>query len=257
MIYALLGATGSTGKAILQYYLDNPPKDLKLVMMVRSKSKLLKSFPDLEKNKSLPVEIVEGNLDNTSALEQALEGAEVIYNCISTNDCSPDNSVAQDAAKAIIAALEAENSKLKSAYRRPYLILNRSATLNEKLAGRMGYFVNFIHWALHYCYDDIEAAVNLYKDAKEKDNLLEYICMDPPALHDGGKRTGHKLFLDGSQSSGLNYADLGAGFVEAASRKEEFAGKGVGVTATGDVEQHWDVLRGYILRGIKANITGR
>lgn len=37
-IYTLLGATGSTGTAIVRNLLNNPPQDLKLNISVRSKS---------------------------------------------------------------------------------------------------------------------------------------------------------------------------------------------------------------------------
>ena len=48
--YTLLGATGSTGSAILRCLLSQPPRDLTLKVLVRTKSKLLTLFPGLEQN---------------------------------------------------------------------------------------------------------------------------------------------------------------------------------------------------------------
>jgi hypothetical protein len=73
------------------------------------------------------------------------------------------------------------------------------------------------------------------------------------------ERTGHRLFIagdTGTVSAGVNYADLGAAFLEIAQRKEEFAGMGVGVSATGAVREQWGVLLGYQMTGLKGRLWG-
>jgi hypothetical protein len=60
----------------------------------------------------------------------------------------------------------------------------------------------------------------------------------------------------GTASAGVNYADLGAAFLEIAERKDEFKGMGVGVSATGTVREQWGVLFGYQMVGLKGRIWG-
>lgn len=256
-VQALLGATGSTGGAVLQYLLDEPIKNLELKIFIRSKSKLLKSHPDLENSSAFKeCDIIEAHLDDTAALQRCLNGADIIYDCISSNDSARGISVAQDAAKAILNALRSLQSSQGAAYRKPFVLMNRSTTLNEEYAKTADFSIHLTHFALLYCYDDIAKAGDMFRAGANDENLLELICVDPPALHAGTKRTGHKLQLTGQVYRSLNYPDLGAAFVEIAGRAEEFSGKGVIVGATGDVEEHWDVLVGYLSRGVRARLLG-
>ncbi|QIW97637.1 hypothetical protein AMS68_003155 [Peltaster fructicola] len=255
-VHALLGATGSTGGAVLQYLLDEPLKDLELRVCVRSKPKLLKSFPDLEKTTSSKCHIYEANLDDTSSLQRCLKGAEIIYDCIASNDSAKGIHTAQDAANAVLDALRVLKKEQGAAFIKPVVLINRSVTLNEEAPQEWSKTI--VHWTLYYCYDDIAKAVELFRSGSVNETLLELICVDPPALHAGTKRTGHKLQLTGTPFRSLNYPDLGAAFVEIAKRAEEFSGKGVmvGAAVPDQVEEHWDVLITYLLRGVRANLFG-
>jgi hypothetical protein len=258
--HALLGATGATGSAVLRCYLESPPKDISLNIFVRSKAKLTKIFPDLEATSSPRITIVEAPLDDNQALQSCLRGAEVIHSCIATNDAKPGNRVSQDIAHAVLTALAGLKAEQRSDYIKPTAIIIRAAPLNPDLSGHMPALVHRWLWfVLYHVYSDLEKATKIYEDSAA--GLLEYIFVDAPALFDaeGVVRTGHRLLAPGDTgvaSAGVNYADLGAAFMEIAERKEEFAGKGVGVSATGAVREQWGVLFGYQMAGLKGRLWG-
>jgi len=258
--HALLGATGATGSAVLRCYLESPPQDLNLNIFVRSKAKLIKAFPDLESTSSPHITITEAPLSDNQALQSCLRGAEVIHSCIATNDAKPGNRVSQDIAEALLAALGALREEQGSSYIKPTAVIIRAAPLNPDLSSHMPALVHRWLWfVLYHVYSDLEEASKIYEDAAA--GLLEYIFVDAPALFDaeGVERTGHRLLAagdDGVASAGVNYADLGAAFMEIAERKDEFRGKGVGVSATGTVREEWGVLFGYQMAGLKGRLWG-
>jgi hypothetical protein len=258
--HALLGATGATGSAVLRCYLDSPPKDLTLNIFIRSKSKLLKAFPDLESTSSPHINIIEAPLANTKALQACLRESEIIHMCIATNDAKPGNSVSQDGAKAITEALSELKAQQQTNYIKPTVIVIRAAPLNPELESHMPRLVRRWLWfVLYHIYSDLEKASKIYESAPP--GLLEYVFVDAPALFDadGLERTGHRLILDGDTreaSAGVNYADLGAAFLEIVDRKDECAGKSVGVSATGTVREEWSTLLWYQLEGLKGRVWG-
>jgi putative NADH-flavin reductase len=258
--HALLGATGATGSAVLRCYLASPPKDLTLNIFIRSRSKLLKAFPALESTTSITITITEAPLTDTQALQTCLRGAEIIHMCIATNDAKPGNRVSQDGAQAIASALSQLRIQQPSNYTKPTILIIRAAPLNPDLERHMPALVKRWLWfVLYHIYSDLEKASKVYEDAAP--GLLDYVFVDPPALFDaeGPERTGHRLILEGDSgeaSAGVNYADLGAAFMEIVERREECAGKSVGVSATGAVREEWGTLLWYQFEGLKGRIWG-
>lgn len=180
--------------------------------------------------------------------------------CIATNDAKPGNSVSQDGAKAITAALTELKAEQESNYIKPTVLVIRAAPLSSELASHMPVLVSRWLWfVLYHVYSDLEKASRIYENAAT--GLFDYVFVDPPALFDsdGTERTGHRLISagdTGEASPGVNYADLGAAFVEIADRKAEFAGKSVGVSATGKVREEWGTLLWYQLVGLKGRVWG-
>ena len=84
-VYALLGATGSTGSAILRSLISHPPENLELNIFVRSKSKLLTVFPDLERTNPFKTTIIVSTPDDTTATRACLQNADVVFACIGSN----------------------------------------------------------------------------------------------------------------------------------------------------------------------------
>jgi len=261
--YALLGATGSAGSSILRCLFDEPPKDLGVSVLVRSKSKLLRRFPQLDKPEKLAIRtrIVEGDSSDVAALRSCLEDASIIFMCVGQNGSPPGTTLYSDTAAAVIDALRAIQSQHRQAgivYHVPTIIQLRSASLNSALASQVPRVVHrMVMFCLHHGYADIRLACNAYlAAAAEDDKLLHFTFVDPPTIHDpdGTERTGYKLISTEKQEVALSYADLGAAMCEVAERADEFRDQTVGVTATGKVKASWSVLAGYLARGAGSRI---
>ncbi|TKA66029.1 hypothetical protein B0A49_08117 [Cryomyces minteri] len=258
--YALLGATGSTGSAILRYLLEEPPQRLKLKIFVRSKSKLLKAFPDIEDKAPFSVDIIEGTPDDSAALQKCLQGANVVFMCIATNQCIRGLSICYDITTSIIAALKVLRQKQASSYAVPTILQLRSVNSNPTLGPKESFIArSILRYCLSYVYADLDRGCELLeKTATEDPALLDYVFVDPPGLHDsnGTTRTGHELLVTELPKMNLSYADLGAGFCEVAERRNEFKGMGVAVSATGPVNLSSSILLGYVVTGLKARWIG-
>lgn len=261
--YALLGATGSTGSAILRSLLSQPPEHLTLHVFVRSRSKLLKAFPDLESTTSFKVNIIEGTPSDPLAVQQCLQDVDVVMACIGTNHSTPGTSLMHDTAAAIVDALTIHRKSRGAAYKPPTVLQLRSASLNPALKAHQPWLAQQVApFCFHHVYQDLERACKLYTAAAaaaaESPALLHYVFLDPPAIHDpdGTTPTGYRLVLDEKQEQALSYADLGAAFCEVARRREEFAGKAVGISATGRVNLTVGTLMGYMATGLKGRVWG-
>ena len=236
--------------------LSQPPKDLTLNIFVRSRPKLSKAFPDLETTTAFKINIIEGTPSDATAMQQCLKNVDIVMACIASNESTPGMSLAYDTATAIIDALEIHRKTQGSAYRSPTIIQLRTASLNPVFRAALPWTARTMaSFCFYYIYEDLEYACKLFEESPE---LLNYVYVDPPSIHDadGTTPTGYKLILVGKQEPILSYADLGAAFCEVADRRDEFAGKGVGVTATGTVNQTWGTLMGYMAAGAESRIWG-
>jgi oxidoreductase AflX len=269
--YALLGATGGTGGAILRSLIRQPPADLSLKILVRNKSKLAKMFPSIASaSPPFPVEIIEGTPGNSTALQQTLEDVDAIFQCIASNDAAPGVRLCQDTVDQIISALEEIRKRKGQEYKTPTTILLRSHSVNQHYLKHHANWllVSIIKFILYHSYEDLERATEKLERASSSGPsspnpslppLLHHIHIDPGALHDpdGVEPTGHELLITEKPAPEINYADLGAAMVEVAERREQFRGVAVMPSATGQVRETWHLLRGFLLRGLYGRIFGR
>ncbi len=266
--YALLGATGSTGSAVLNHLLTHPSPALTLNLYVRSASKLYRLHPSLSPTppKQPTINIFEGTLETPEILAQALKGADVIFLCIAENANIPGMSVATDAAKAIIRACEGLKSKEEKGggYKAPTVVVLSSSSVNPKLASATPRAVKrMLEMALNWAYADLRRAEGLYRSLhdssgdKKEAELLNVIFAQPGALVpaiEKDKPTGHVLSTEKS-SRMVSYADLGVGMVEMAEKWEELGlgWRGVSVNATGAVRfDIWNKIK-VLSNGLVAN----
>ncbi|KAF9734849.1 hypothetical protein PMIN06_000686 [Paraphaeosphaeria minitans] len=255
--HVLLGATGSTGSAVLHYLLETRPQDLCLNIFVRNKEKLLAAFPQLLKASRPEIHIYTAPITDAETLTDCLRNAEVIYNCIAANTPARGMDIAQSAAASIINVLQ--NRQNEGQQPPPLLLMNRTMSLNTNVSHQMPPFVRaVVQFFLYHLYADVEKAADLYKQAAEAERpVLKYVYMDAPGLHDSDsmERTGHQLVLKQEVTSdGLNYADFGAAWVEAVERRSEVENRQVAVTATGHVRtQYWVLIR-YNWQGLLARL---
>lgn len=248
--YAILGATGSTGGAVLRHLHSDGPQDLHINIFVRSKSKLSLQHPWTSSASNITV--TEGNLTDTAALQSCLSDVDAVFCCIASNESRAGMSVAQDTAKAITAALAGLKQEKGTAFKPPTVVVLSSAALNPKFSEDTPWpALYMLKFALHYLYQDLELSYDVYKESAS-DGLLEYIFAEPPGLMDpdGTEKTGHSLSMD-KTSYVISYADLGAAMCELAERREEYSGNAVGICATGKVKETWSHQVWDLLGGLK------
>ncbi|KAK5109282.1 hypothetical protein LTR62_007156 [Meristemomyces frigidus] len=252
-VHAILGATGSTGSAVLRCLLASEIPDLTINILVRSKSKLLAAFPQLANAPAAAVNIFEGPVSNEDALTACVQNASVIYLCVATNNSAHKVDIAFSTAARLITALGQLRKARGLEYKPPVVLFNRSLSLSTEVKLPIpGFMKNFLMWGLGVIYEDLERASLLYSLA-EKDELLACITADGPMLMDaeGTEATGYELLRHGTSSWYLSYADLGTALVELGQRRQEFEGRAVGVSATGKVRTTWGSSIWIMLLGLR------
>ncbi|KAJ4145931.1 hypothetical protein LMH87_004762 [Akanthomyces muscarius] len=236
-VHTILGATGGVGSAILRCLLSSQIPDLRINILVRSKSKLLQAFPQLESSSSAIITVFEAPISNEATLKICVKGASTIYVCVATNHASRKVDIALATAARLVETLSHLRKDEGSEYKTPVVLFNRSLALNSDVQMPIpGFAKRFMVFAVGAIYEDLLKAGALYAKA-EKDGLLTCITADPPGLMDpkGTKATGYKFVQRGKTTASINYADFGIAMVELGQRREEFGGKIVGVSATGAV----------------------
>lgn len=271
--YTLCGATGATGRAILNHLISNPPQPqpsqeaetepFTLNIFLRNKQKLLSQFPTLESSPPFPTQIFAGSNKDTSLWKQALSNTDVILMCIATNDSTKGMTLFSDTANAVISALRELQIEQGEEYKTPTICILRAITLNQTFNPGLDKPA-ILFFALRYLYDAMMESNQLYEiAAKENPGLLKIVYVDPPAIHDEeglGGATGYRLDVEPPAQKGeadvrhdVSYADLGVAYCEIAKRREEFCGRGVVVTATGTVKTTW----GRNISGLVSGMVGR
>ena len=177
--------------------------------------------------------------------------------CIASNVATQGINLAYNTATAIISALELHRNAQDNSYKRPTVILLRSASVNPTFKAGMPWLArNMASFCFGYIYEDLDRASKLLEAHSD---LLSPIFIDPASLRDpdgSAGSTGYELLLKPPQEPMSSYADLGEAFCEVSRRRDEFAGKGVGPSATGKVTTSWGVLMGYMASGMKARMWG-
>ena len=222
--YAVLGATGATGQALLQILLQSPKSTVNAY--VRSKARLLKLSPQYTGNDNL--QIFEGALTDVAIIAGCISNVTAVLCVLGANENAPGLHVAQDAAHSIVAAcchLKTQNPAVNL----PKILFLTSATINPHLCRDLPAPA---HWLLKtsfsYIYEDLEYAeayLELHK------SWLNVTFIQPGGLVQDTQR-GHAISLDRQQTF-LSYLDLAAGMIEAANAGEDlYKWKGVSVIPT-------------------------
>lgn len=224
--YAILGATGQVGSSILDTLLQSstkhPETKIHINVFVRSKQKLLSMRPALASASN--TSFYEGQLSDTTLLASCIRNTRAVFLCIAAQDNVPHCSIAQEQARAVLAALELNKNELDpedsdsnsdntATTPPPKLIILSSASLEPHLMSDLpSTFVPIMHAAASWVYADLRLAETHLRTHAPSN--LELIFIKPGGLvHD--KPVGHRLSTKRQQTF-LSFADLGAGMVEAA-----------------------------------------
>ena len=241
--YAVLGATGNTGRALLQVLLQSP--DSYIHAYCRSKSKLLRLCPATADNKQ--VRAFEGSLEDVSLIADCIGGTRAVFLAVAIIDNMPGCTIARDTARVVIAALEKLKSESGPRVKPPKLIVLSSASLEDSFCGDVPAFVHTV----------LSTAVsNLYKDLVEAERFLraEQSWISTTFIKPGGlvhdQQKGHQISTETAKTP-LSFLDLAAGMVEVAdSDHGQYDMKNASVLAiANDVVFPWNGIY-FVLTGL-------
>lgn len=226
--YAILGATGNTGAALIQNLLRH--QNTTINAYCRNKAKLLRLLPEVSDNKR--VSVFEGSMNDVDLFASCIAGCRAVFLVVTTNDNVPGCRLSQDLAQTVIHALEKIRSEHAGSTpaKMPKLVLLSSATIDEHLNRDMpGWFKPIMKTAASYVYDDLKATEKILRAQQD---WVTTIFIKPGGLSIDQQR-GHKLSLD-KQESFISYLDLAAAMIEAADDADgQYDMKNVGVVNTG------------------------
>jgi oxidoreductase AflX len=205
--YAILGATGQVGGSILHQLGDSPKN--KINVLVRSRSKLEKSYPQLSSKNS--IQVFESNISDIPTLAQCLKGTKAAFLTVAVTENMPGCSISLDTARAVVEALQSLKAE-NAAFRPPRLTILSSASLDEKFWTGAPAPVHSIMYAANvHIYDDLKRAESYLRKHEE---WLDMVFVMPGGLtHD--VQQGHQLSTERQQTF-ISFLDLGAAMIEIA-----------------------------------------
>ncbi|KAK8113413.1 stcQ [Apiospora sp. TS-2023a] len=221
--YAVLGATGNTGKSLIELILQQP--DAKIHAYCRSKAKLADQLPITVDNKR--VKVFEGSIFDVDLFLDCLDGCRAAFLAITTNDNVPGCHMSQDSVRTIISALgklrqqqqqQQQQQKPSASPPRPLpkILLLSSASTDEYLdRDTPSWLRPILKAAASHVYADLKVAEALLR---AEAGWLTSIFLKPGGLSLDVQR-GHKLTLD-HQESFVSYLDLAAAMIEAADEPD-------------------------------------
>lgn len=206
--YAVLGATGNCGKALIQILLQDPKNEIRAYC--RNKAKLIRQLPDETQNKR--VKIFEGSITDVELMTECIRGARTVFFVASMNDNMPGCRVGQDSAVCVISALKNIRAESTTPPPMPKLVVLSSATIDPYLSRTMPWWFHPIMIrAGSFVYDDLRLMETYLRDQKD---WVSTIFIKPGGLA-VDKQRGHRLSLDDHESF-IAYPDLAAAMLEAA-----------------------------------------
>jgi putative NADH-flavin reductase len=204
--YAILGATGQCGGSLVEVLSKDPQN--RIHAYVRSKSKLLKKNPGLEKDPRF--EIYEGNLDDIKLLANCLSGTRAAFLAVAETENRPECSIAQDTTRSVLAALD-HLRKQDADCELPRLVVLSSASLDEIFCRDLPPMVyGIVFRAFSNIYGDLRKAETLLRS---REDFVNSTFVKPGVLtHD--RQKGHELSTERQGKNFLSFLDLAAGMVE-------------------------------------------
>lgn len=225
--YAVLGATGNTGRAIVEVLLAQSPEN-HVHVYCRSKEKLLRLIPAAATSQ---VRIFEGALSDVTLITECLRGSNAAFLAVAIADNMPGCTVSRDAAHTVVDALRSLSAQEDQQAKIPRLVVLSSASLEPSFSDDVP---PLIHRVLDTCVS------HLYKDLAEAEAYLRAesgwvssVFVKPGGLvHD--RQRGHEISTTTAKTP-LSYLDLAAGMIEVAdSDAGQYDMKNVSVIGTAD-----------------------
>lgn len=210
--YAVLGATGNCGTALIKNLLQKPGALIQAYC--RNRSKLLRLLPNIKDGGR--VNVFEGSIQDIKLLTSCVRDCRAVFLVVSTNDNIPGCHVAQDTAAAVIRALQSLKAQSSAEQAMPKLVLLSSATIDDHLSRHTPYLLRQILLrSASYVYQDLMETEKLLR---AQEDWLTSIYVKPGALSIDIQR-GHALSLTDEESP-VSYLDLSAAMIEAADDEQ-------------------------------------
>ncbi|KAL3441848.1 hypothetical protein BJX65DRAFT_299432 [Aspergillus insuetus] len=248
-MYALLGATGNTGRLILKRLLDTANPETRLNIYVRSRAKLECLVPSVASDSR--VTIFQGSLQDPTLICNCLSNATTIIATVGENENIPGVTILRDCAKAIIDALSALRASAldpTAGWKPPRLLLLSSATWNARFAAERPALV---HWMIRNAfarpYSDLVQAQEMLLSVPE---LVDVLLVQPNALVKE-PATGCVISTEFAYTA-VSYEDLAEGFVQLATRPEyaEISAIGVSSARAANPMLYVPFVFGKVIRGL-------
>lgn len=222
--YAILGATGNCGTALMELLLNNT--DVKIKAYCRNKDKLFRLVPAAANNPR--VEVFPGSILDADLLGKAMYGCKAVFLTATTNDNVPGCHISQDLAHTVIKALEQIKSE-PNPPPMPRLALLSSATIDPWISRKNPWVNAIVRRSAWHVYRDLELAEEFLR---QHEDWVKCIYIKPGGLSVDIQR-GHKLTLDDEESF-VSYLDIAAGMIEAVEDPDgKWDNKNVGVVNAG------------------------
>ncbi|KAF2024551.1 StcQ-like protein [Setomelanomma holmii] len=223
--FAVLGATGNCGTAILELLLQTTDATIKAYC--RNKDKLFRLVPAAVNNPR--VEVFAGSILDAELLGKTMYGCKAVFLTATTNDNVPDCHISQDLVHTVIKALSNWKSEDKAHPRIPKLVLLSSATLDPWISRKNPWVNAIVRRSAWHVYRDLELAEEFLR---KQEDWVSCVYIKPGGLSVDIQR-GHRLTLDDEESF-VSYLDIAAGMIETAMDNDgKWDNKNVGVVNAG------------------------
>lgn len=212
--YAILGATGNCGTALLDHLSRHPTA--KVHAYCRDKAKLLNAIPQLADNKR--VDIFQGSIHDVSLLSRCIKDTHAIFHVVSTNTNVPNCQVGLDTARSIVSALKRLKSESpgggEAKTTTPKLVLLSSATIDDHLSrGMSPWFRRLLLTSASNVYADLRRTEEFLR--AEEDTVVT-VFVKPGGLSVDGSERGCRMDFDEHEAGFVSYLDLAAAMIAAA-----------------------------------------
>lgn len=196
----VLGATGRTGHQFIDQAIEHGHH---VTAFVREQKKLIPT-PQLE--------IIEGDVSDSSALTDALKGHDAVISCLGTDLSDPD--FLASVTDALVPAMKANDVTR--------ILYLASAGIDKEIPGIAGTVVTFM---LRKPLRDHRAAVDLWRNSS-----FDYTIVRPMQLTDGPRTSVYRTDIDGIPADGkqISRADV-AQFMLNTVEENSFVRQSVGL----------------------------
>lgn len=243
---ALLGATGNTGRMILNKLLEDSTNPISGInVYVRSRAKLERIFNSLSSDRR--VTIFEGDINDERVIRDCIVGVEAIVCTLGENENIPGVTVLEDFATVTVKALSYLQSN-ETTWSTPRLIMLSSATMNPRfVADRPA----ILHWMIRNAFDKpYNDLIRAQEILLASPHLVQVTLIQPNALvHESA--TGCVISTNFAYTA-CSYEDLAEGFIQVLEKSSyrDLSRIGVSSRRAENAMLYVPFVIGKVLRGL-------